>query len=165
MKALMVTVLVAALAHPAHSESLLDKSKRDETVTVPTGDPDMDAAMRTARSRVHEFLALVQAPKPSTKNFSVKLRIPYEDGNEYFWLRILEIKNGQIIGQVRNTPRHVKTVKFGDKISFAEKDILDWMYLDGENMKGNFTACALLKRETKANAEAFKRQYRLECDG
>lgn len=31
-------------------------------------------------------------------------------------------------------------------------------------MKGNYTACALLKRETKANAEAFKREYGLDCD-
>lgn len=31
-------------------------------------------------------------------------------------------------------------------------------------MKGNYTACAILKREPKAQQEAFKKRFGLECD-
>ena len=55
-------------------------------------------------------------------------------------------------------------MKTGQTITFARSDIVDWMYIENGKMKGNFTACALLKSAPKKEAEDFKRQFSLDCD-
>ena len=160
---LILFVQTVAVAN-ADAQSLLEKSNRGDTVTLEQGDADMAAAIDRARATVPQFLELARAPKPSMKNFAIKLPIPYAEGNEYFRLRLIEFRGDQILGQIRNTPRHAKNVKYGERILFKDKDISDWTYNDGKRMMGNFTACAMLKRETKANADAFKREFGLECD-
>lgn len=152
-----------ASAASADAQSLLGKSDRRDTVKLKQDDAVMAAAFERARKTLPEFLELARAPSPSMKNFSVKLAIPYAEGRE-FWLRLIEFRGDQILGEIRNTPRHAKNVKYGQRIIFKEKDIADWTYLDGKRMMGNFTACALLKRETKAKADTFKQEHGLECD-
>jgi uncharacterized protein YegJ (DUF2314 family) len=63
-----------------------------------------------------------------------------------------------------NTPRTAKGMRYGDMLTFVERDIVDWSYLEDDNMKGNYTACALLARETPQHREAFMKEYRLRCD-
>jgi len=161
-------ILIAALAWIADSkaETILQKSQRDEIVSVPNDDPDMAAAKRKARATLPEFLALAHSPRPSTINFAVKVGVQMDNGPDYefFWIRPFEKSGDRYSGKLRNEPRWVKRLKLGDTIAFSESEIVDWTYLDAGKMKGNFTACALLKRESKANAAAFKKQYRLECD-
>jgi uncharacterized protein YegJ (DUF2314 family) len=54
--------------------------------------------------------------------------------------------------------------KFGQTITFKEDEIVDWLYLEDGKMIGNFTACAMLKREPPQEAEKFIRQFGLRCD-
>jgi uncharacterized protein YegJ (DUF2314 family) len=54
-------------------------------------------------------------------------------------------------------------VKFGQVIDFSEAEIVDWLYMEDGKMRGNFTACALLKREPADQAEAMKKQFGLSC--
>ena len=56
-----------------------------------------------------------------------------------------------------------KTVKFGQIITFVERQIVDWLYMDNGRMQGNFTLCVLLKREPPDQAKAFMKQYGLSC--
>lgn len=51
----------------------------------------------------------------------------------------------------------------GQSFDFSEGEIVDWLYMDGAKMKGNYTACALLKREP-GQAAAFKARFGLDCD-
>lgn len=53
------------------------------------------------------------------------IMLPYSEGNEYLWLRLLEIKGDHILGEIRNNPRYAKNLKYGLRIIFAEKDISD----------------------------------------
>jgi uncharacterized protein YegJ (DUF2314 family) len=69
-----------------------------------------------------------------------------------------------LIGRIDNTPRSVTNVREGQKISFEESDVVDWLYRENGKMVGNFTACALIKKETPKQAEAFKKEYGLNCD-
>ena len=55
-------------------------------------------------------------------------------------------------------------MKFGQVIEFSESEIVDWLYTENGKMIGNFTACALLKREPPDQLEAMKKQYGLSCD-
>jgi hypothetical protein len=55
-------------------------------------------------------------------------------------------------------------LKMGQSITFAQSDIVDWLYIENGMMKGNYTACALLKSAPKSEAEEFKKTVGLNCD-
>lgn len=162
-------VLVAGLAvlgtvSPSHGQSLVEKSKRDEIASVAKGDSDMEAAFRQARATLKDFLALVRTPRPSITSYAVKIGIPDRDEVEYFWISRFVQKDGVLTGTIDNAPRLVRNVRQGERISFKESDVVDWLYREDGRMIGNYTACALVKKEPKRQAEEFKRQYGLNCE-
>jgi len=145
---------------------VLERIKRDETYWLPKGDPDMAAAMRKARETLPAFLALSRAPHPSASNFAVKVgvRDKNRDIVEYFWITDFVEKDGRFSGQIGNDPDTVDSVKFGDTISFDQEEIVDWLYLDGRRIKGNYTICVMLKRSPREEAQAAVRKYGFECN-
>ncbi|WP_375463558.1 DUF2314 domain-containing protein [uncultured Methylobacterium sp.] len=63
-----------------------------------------------------------------------------------------------------NTPRFVGNVRKGQRVDFARADIVDWMYVQDGRLKGNFTACVLLAKETDTRArDAFLRKLGMDC--
>ena len=85
--------------------------------------------------------------------------------NEYFWITPFKEQDGRFSGRIDNSPRWVKSVKFGQTFAFSEDEIVDWLYMDGGKMKGNFTVCAIMKREpSQAEVEAVKKRFGLECE-
>jgi uncharacterized protein YegJ (DUF2314 family) len=161
---LLAATLAGGGPNNGKAQTMLDRAERDELFYVPHDDPQMAAAMRKARATLPEFLALARAAKPPTEGFSVKVAIPDGSGAEYFWIFPFEEKDGRITGKINNTPRSTRKVKMGQTIEFKQSEIVDWLYFDDGKMKGNYTACALLKREPKQQAEAFKQRFGLECD-
>jgi uncharacterized protein YegJ (DUF2314 family) len=161
--AMFISVLAVGIV-PAAAEGLLDNAQRDQIVLVPKGDPDMAAAMRKARATLPDFLALARAPRPSTSGFAVKVAIrdPGTE-NEYFWITPFREQDGRFIGRIDNIPRLVRSVRLGQTFAFSHGEIADWLYYEGGKMKGNYTACATTKREP-GKAEAFKKEFGLECD-
>ena len=146
------------------SGSLMDKAKRDEVVTLKKGDPDMAAAFRKARETLPEFLALVRARQSTVTKLAVKIAIPAGDDDEYFWLTEVGQHGNKYVGRINNTPRAAKQVKFGQVIQFSESEIVDWLYMEDGKMRGNFTACAMLKREPADQVDAMRKQYGLRCE-
>jgi uncharacterized protein YegJ (DUF2314 family) len=145
--------------------TLVERARRDEITSVPKDDPDMAAAFRKARDSLPEFLALARAPRPTITHVAVKIGIPAgDDSKEFFWLSPFEPRGGKYVGRINNKPRSAKTVKFGQIIEFSEDEIVDWLYTEDGNMRGNFTACALLKREPPDQAEALRKDVGLTCD-
>ena len=78
-------------------------------------------------------------------------RLPFEQNSERF------------SGRINNSPETVGNVKLGDRITFAESEIVDWLYLGGDRMKGNFTACALFRRVPREEAEAAIKRFGMSC--
>ena len=144
--------------------SFMDKARRDEVVFVEKDDPDMAAAFRKARETLPEFLALARAPQSTATKLAVKIAIPDGDGNEYFWLTQFAPRGDKYAGRINNTPRAAKQVKLGQVVEFSEAEIVDWLYMEDGKMRGNFTACAMLKREPPDQLEAMKKQYGLSCE-
>ena len=52
----------------------------------------------------------------------------------------------------------------GDTVTFIKNEIVDWMYMDGETMMGNYSARAILKAAMPQDREAFKRRFGLDFD-
>jgi len=142
----------------------LQRADRDELAFMADEHPDMREAMRRARATPKEFLALADAPRKGTDVFAIKVAIREKHTTEYFWISDFTNRDGAFSGRVDNTPRLVKRVRQDDVITFAESQIVDWMYREGGKLKGNYTGCALLKQEKKRDAEAFKRRFGLTCD-
>ena len=147
------------------TETFVERARRDEASRVAKDDPDMAAAFRKARETLPEFLALARAPRPTIDHFAVKVGIPAgDDSSEFFWLSPFEPRGGKYTGRINNTPRMAKTVKLGQTIEFSEDEIVDWLYTEDGKMRGNFTACVLLKREPPDQREAAKKEFGLSCD-
>ena len=162
--AVIGVLAVAAYAVAPRSETIIEKASRDGIVNVAKGDPDMAAAMRRARASLPEFLALTDAPRPGMSGFSVKVAVHEGDRTEYFWIFPFAREEGKFSGTLNNQPRIVHNVQFGQSIDFAEGDIVDWLYQDGDSMKGSFTTCAILKHEPRGEADKLRKLYGLECD-
>ena len=142
----------------------LQRADRDELAFMADRHPDMREAMQRARATLKEFLALANAPRKGTDAFAIKVAIREDRTTEYFWISDFTSRDDAFSGRVDNTPRLVKRVRQDDVITFAESEIVDWMYRENGKLKGNYTGCALLKQEKKRDADAFKRRFGLTCD-
>ena len=158
-------VLIGLLAAtPLAAQTILEKAARDEIATAADNDPSMAAAMRNAQATLADFLKVAAALKPGTQGFSLKVAVREGEHVEYFWISPFANNGGQFSGEINNTPRVVHSVKFGQTITFAQSDIVDWLYIEDGMMRGNYTACALLKSALKNEAEEFKKAFGLNCD-
>ena len=158
-------VLVSLLAAtPLAAQTVLEKAARDETANVADTDPAMAAAMRKAQSTLADFLKVAAAPKPGTLGFSLKVAVREGERVEYFWITPFTNNGSQFSGEINNTPRVVHSVKLGQTITFAQSDIVDWLYIENGMMRANYTACALLKSAPKNEAEEFEKTFGLNCD-
>ena len=111
------------------------------------------------------FLALAASPRAGTLGYALKVAISDGRNTEYFWVNRFSNSGSTFNGNLGNQPRLVKLYKFDERIQFDRSQIVDWTYLDAKNkrMMGNFTACALLSKESPADAEVFKQRYGLQC--
>jgi uncharacterized protein YegJ (DUF2314 family) len=162
----IIGLLAAALlfAHgQAAAQTTLEKAARDEVFNIPQDDPDMAAAVRRARASLPGFFKLAASPKPPMKNFQVKVAVRHSTGREFFWIRPFERKGNGFFGQLANTPRVIQHLKAGDTITFRENEIVDWTYFEDGKMRGHYTMCPLLKREPREHAQAYIKQYELDC--
>jgi uncharacterized protein YegJ (DUF2314 family) len=140
------------------------KARKDQIFMVKTGDPDMVAARNKARTTLPEFLKVAKSPGRSQKNFAVKVGIQDGDQREFFWVAPFRQEGDMIIGNINNTPRIVKNVLNKQQITFHVNDVTDWMYIENGKMKGNYSACVLLKNEPKEHADALKKKFGLTCE-
>jgi uncharacterized protein YegJ (DUF2314 family) len=155
---------LALAVAPAAAQSITQKAERDELAIVAKSDPAMAAAMQKARQTLPSFLDTAAAPKPGMEGFAVKVAVREGDNAEYFWITPFTSKDGQFSGAINNTPRSVHSVQRGQTITFSQAEIVDWMYIDSAKMKGNYTACALLKSASKREADEFKNRFGLDCN-
>lgn len=164
---LALLIGVCACGRSEDDLSISEHAEQGAVALVEQGDPAMEAAFAKARASLDDFLVLAANPKPGQEDFAVKVGIAEDGQTEYFWLHSPVGKNGRFSGIIGNTPQMVKRVSQGQSYDFQRSEIVDWTYLEParNRMHGNFTACALLAKETPEDAAAFKRQYGLQCDG
>lgn len=157
-------VAVGLTPRPADAQTPTQKAERDELAFVAKSDPVMAKAMSKARQTLPDFLSTAAAPKAGMDGFAVKVAIREGDQAEYFWITPFTPKDDTFSGEINNRPRLVHSVKLGQTITFDRSEIVDWMYMDGNKMKGNYTACALLKSASKQEVDEFKKRFGLDCD-
>ena len=163
------TAAAAALALTAHgvlAKDISEKAARDEIINMRDADPAMQKAFDKARKTLPEFLKKAANPADGTDDYALKVGLTDGRNTEYFWMADFEQKGEQFTATLSNTPRLVRKYRGGEQVTFSRGQIVDWLYIDEARgrMMGNFTACALLTKESPKDAAAFKKQYGLSCD-
>jgi uncharacterized protein YegJ (DUF2314 family) len=98
---------------------------------------DAQSATAEARRRWPEFVHAFAHRRPD-QQFAVKKK--FDDGKvaEHMWATISAINGATVYGQLNNTPNRIKKLKFGDKVTFPDSEVEDWIYTDGPNKIGEF---------------------------
>ena len=146
------------------SQSFLGKAESDEVALVGKDDPLMARAMSKARETLPGFFEVASHPAPDAHDFGVKIAVREGCEVEYFWIGPFTRAGDKISGRLDNRPRRVCSVRFGQTVTFAESEIIDWTYMDGNRMMGNYTARALLKNASPAERADFTRRFGLDLD-
>ncbi|MCP4319652.1 MAG: DUF2314 domain-containing protein [Hyphomicrobiales bacterium] len=154
LRALCIVLLVAFSYRPLFSQVI----DNDEVVSVPSTDRQMNAAIKRARETLPIFWKANKRPTAGKHSFSLKVRITDGTSDEHFWLDKIGVTDGDIEGSINNEPRFVMTVKFGQRYKIPEKDISDWMYIQGGKIYGGFTLRAMLHRLSAADAARMKKE-------
>jgi uncharacterized protein YegJ (DUF2314 family) len=162
--AAMALVLTVPLAHA--QKSISDRAENDEITIMASEDPAMQKAFAKAQTTLPDFLRQASNPKAGTSSYALKVGLSDGRNTEYFWVGDFQRKGDDFSATITNMPRIVQKYRQGEQINFKRAQVVDWMYIDQGNRKmvGNFTACALLTKESTSDAVAFKKQYGLSCD-
>lgn len=150
----------------AQSQNITKRAEADQVVMMKDEEQAMKLAFAKARSSLDQFLVLAKKPPSKTGSYTVKIGVRDGKYTEYFWIGDFAQTENEFSGRIDNEPALVKNVKYGQIYRFKKAEIVDWMYIDSgeKRMVGNFTTCALLTKESKQDADEFKKQYGLSCD-
>jgi uncharacterized protein YegJ (DUF2314 family) len=134
-------------------------AERAPGIGVPEGDTEMTAAIAVARAGLPQFWKTFANPGRGEEGFALKVAISDKGETEFFWLVDVERKDDLILGTINNEPDVVTNVRLGQRYSFTEDKISDWMFMRSGKMVGNETMRPLLKRMTPAEAARFRAMY------
>lgn len=139
---------------PTHEVVAQDRSP---IVDVRTSDPEMNAAMARARGTLPAFWASYEAQKQSETGHALKVRFSTRKGGEHIWIgEVKKQPDGTFTGLFANQPRDLPGKHAGDKVSFTEADISDWMFMRNGKIVGGETIKPTLKSLPKADADALR---------
>jgi uncharacterized protein YegJ (DUF2314 family) len=154
--------LIAIFALLLSSAAFAEKAE-DRTVLVEGEDREMLAAIGKARSSLDAFLKLHANPPKGASDFKLKVGIQHAHGTEHMWVIPFKRTETGFSGILANEPDYVTGVHAGQEILFKREEISDWGYEQDGKQKGSFTVCVMFKHMTKAEADAYRRDYGFEC--
>lgn len=154
MKSIPVLLTALSLAGAGCNKPETAKVEAPETLVQQYDEKEMDAAIAKAKSKVDEFIAVLQAK--DADSFSVKAPITDEHGTEHFWITGVNYAGGEFSGKIGNEPGIVANVKMGDDWKVKRDEISDWMFMRGERIHGGFTIDPLLGSYPQDQADELR---------
>ncbi len=143
--AIAVLLIVGVGAWFALNQPSPGASGKDEVIPIAADDAAMNAAIEKARASIGEFWRQFENPDPGVDGFALKVRISDGRNREHFWLIEIERTASGLSGVINNDPDWVKTVRLGERYSFKEADISDWMFRRNGKIVGNETLRVLFR--------------------
>jgi len=127
----------------------------------------MNAAMQTARDRFPEFWREVSNDYkrviPALGESMVKAY--FDDpggspqGGEHMWVRGVDYDGKMITGELADTPRHLRSIRAGQQVSFPLERLTDWFYVDDGKAVGAFTVRVLRSRMSEEERRVHDSHY------
>ncbi len=110
-------------------------------------DPELLAAIETARSRVGWVIMRLQEYRGPKTYLSVKFELKDNFSNaEHIWIDDVEWKDNKFVGKLGNEPLKLKGWTYGETVSVDPEIITDWVLIEDGRVEGNFTYEILVKR-------------------
>lgn len=160
LNAIALALLAALVWLPAGAESKRDEN---EVVLVDNDDAEMAAAIRQARAKLDEFLALAAKPPAGSSDFKLKVMLRDGDDTEHFWVTPFTPEGKRFKGTLANEPQIVSNVEAGDEIEFSREQISDWGYTKNGRQVGSYTVCAMFKKMPPEQAHYYRKNHGFDC--
>jgi uncharacterized protein YegJ (DUF2314 family) len=141
IRSLILIFLVGILSACSKSSPSDNSTESAENYKhVSAQDIGINTAIATAKRTSNNFFQAFCHPKPSFHKFSVKKLYPAKYGSsEAIWIGELKQVGDHLEGRITNTPFDTTEVKFDQTVTVKVSEIVDWMYLDGNNLIGGYT--------------------------
>lgn len=147
-----------------------DSSSHDEKHTaerfteVADEDPQMNAAIKKARSTLVKFIVALKKPKRGQSLFAIKKMFTDDGYSEHIWLSSVTYDGTTFTGVVDNKPEQLKSIKVGQKVTVAPDEISDWMYVDKRKLVGGETLRVLRNTLTPSEQVEFDKNLPFSID-
>lgn len=107
----------------------------------------------------HSLATFDSALKSANKNFTafnIKQRFVVDSGKgEHIWISNISLKDAEYFGIVGNVPEDPVGVNYGDTIKIDKRKISDWMYLDGDKLRGGYTIKVVREKMSAEEKKTF----------
>lgn len=123
---------------------------KPNVVRFSNDDPEMRAAIDSARATVGFFLKRFADPPPSQTYASVKLRFGDSTLGEHIWLDSVRFDGHLLHGQLNEDAVAFPDLKAGQWVSGTPDEISDWMIVDDGILCGGFTTRVVSERMSDA---------------
>ena len=172
LKLLLIIPLLAAggcasthrMDNPVAREEIR-QGKNPEYFRIKDHDLAMRDAVHTARKTVGTFIAALQHPSATQRDFEVKKRFVEGAEKEHIWLSDVTYSGNRFHGLVDNKPLKIKGVKMGDRVSVNPDEISDWAYVDDGNLVGGYTIRVLYKELSPERRKELENENRFHITG
>lgn len=129
-------------------------------VTVGSEDAEVNAAHAKAKRTIGEFWAALERKRANEKNFAMKVRFPikgYKDSAEHMWITDIRREGpGAYSGRLDNEPDYITDFKIGQRVTFTDAMISDWMFTRNGKIVGNESMRPLLAHLPKEKADKLR---------
>jgi uncharacterized protein YegJ (DUF2314 family) len=129
-----------------------------ERFRIMDDDAEMDQAVKSARKTVRTFIAAVQHPTATQRDFEVKKPFVHDGAVEHIWLYHVTFSGGRFHGEVDNRPRYIPGLKMGDRVSVNPNEITDWAFVDKDMLVGGYTIRVLFDELPQERKKAFENE-------
>ena len=143
---LALCLLTVACATPSSAVS---------TPTLSGTDPELDAAITQARDSLNTFVAKIATAHADRTIVAVKVRFyPPDNLPQDIWVDGVTYTDGIFRGNMGDDIPSLR-LKFGQKITIEEKDILDWMIVEDGKLIGGYTIRLAMQHMSPEERERF----------
>lgn len=125
------------------------------TPTTIGTDAEFDAAVQQARDSLSTFITTIATSHTDRTLVAVKVRFsPPGEVPQDIWVDEVTYTDGVFRGSMGDDIPALR-LEFGEKISVAEKDILDWMIVEDGKLVGGYTIRLAMQRMSPEERERF----------
>ena len=157
------------------SAAIIGSTRDASVIMAPLDDKEMLAASAKARAGLDDFFLKLEDPPPGTSAYAVKIGVAdvgddyiivrgdHEGYVEYIWVTDMQKTATGFVGIIDNDPENVRNIVSGQHVAFSRDDIFDWSYVERGKIRGNATACPLLRQGPQEELDHQRKQFGLEC--
>ena len=125
------------------------------TTSTPATDTELEAAIGQARDTLDTFIQRLAAPHADRTFVAIKVRFfPPDESPQDIWVDDVTYTDGVFRGYIGDDIPSLK-LEAGERLTVAEKDIIDWMIVEEGKLIGGYTIRLAVQRMSPEERERF----------